>query len=194
MILQTEENYSKLLKENENLTKEASNKVLKENNKLIINTQEGRASSTNGVNQITITNNQYTNVFNNPITLTKKNSNSSIVISEESQKINNEYLKNIILKYLDATAVGNEFQIKVLENVIFSLLKISQVEKSKLEEKRLRSSFYYNLWYNARDFVTARIYGQPNNETEAELTTQKPNEITEPIEDNKNKAITEREI
>jgi len=172
--MQTEENYSKLLKENENLTKEASNKVLKENNKLIINTMDNNNlnssnSNNNNFNQTMYGNNLLNSSYNQPVTTKRHSSSNSsnFILSEESQKINFEYLKNIFIKYLDATAIGNEFQIKILENVLFSLLKINQTDKNKLEEKRLRSSFYYNLWYNARDFLSARIYG--NNEQEGDL-------------------------
>lgn len=68
-------------------------------------------------------------------------------------------MKNVLLKYLEAFAIGDEFQIKLLENVIFSILKVPEIEKIKLEEKRNRSSFYLNLWYNAKAFLNARIYG-----------------------------------
>jgi len=77
----------------------------------------------------------------------------------EKQIISIEYLKNVLLKYLEAIAIGNEFQTKILENVIFAILSIPTVERGKLEEKRSRSSFYYNLWYNAKAFLSARIYG-----------------------------------
>jgi hypothetical protein len=65
----------------------------------------------------------------------------------------------VLLKYLEAIAIGNEFQIKILENVIFTILNVSKNEINKLEEKRAKSSFYYNLWYNAKAFLAARIYG-----------------------------------
>ncbi len=163
MILQTEENYSKLLKENEELTKEAANKVLKENNKLTIEVKPRNSNNMNNVNNMLVGNNNINslNISNNPnINTIRRNSNTSLnLVAEDTQKINYEYMKNIILKYLDATAVGNEFQIKILESVIFSMLKIPDSEKNKLEEKRLRSSFYYNLWYNARDFLSSKIYG-----------------------------------
>lgn len=150
------------------MTKESSNKVLKENNKLSVTISDSNdgnhTDQNNSHNHI-----QYNNTNN---IIISKTSNSSLkngkslnlIPSDESQKVNFEYLKNIFIKYLNATAIGNEFQIKILENVIFSLLKINDTEKNIIEEKRLRSSFYYNLWYNARDFLSARIYGQANGE------------------------------
>jgi hypothetical protein len=77
----------------------------------------------------------------------------------DSYRINSEYLKNVLLKYLEAIAIGNEFQIKILENVIFTILNVTKNEVNRLEEKRAKSSFYYNLWYNAKSFLSARIYG-----------------------------------
>ena len=76
-----------------------------------------------------------------------------------NHRISVEYLKNVLLKYLEAIAIGDEFQIKLLENVIFSILKVADIDKMKLEEKRNRSSFYFNLWHNAKAFLSARIYG-----------------------------------
>ena len=73
-----------------------------------------------------------------------------------------EYLKNIILKYLEALAIGNEFESKILENVIFTVLNVSKNEIKNLEEKRITSSFYYNLWYNAKAYLTSKIYGEQN--------------------------------
>lgn len=81
------------------------------------------------------------------------------IIEIEKQRVSIEYLKNVLLKYLEAIAIGNECQIKILENVIFAILNIPNQERIKLEEKRSRSSFYYNLWYNAKAFLSARIYG-----------------------------------
>lgn len=76
-----------------------------------------------------------------------------------SQKINLEYLKNVLLKYLEAISIGNEFQSKLLENVIFTMLSVNNNEKKKLEEKRATSSFYYNLWFNAKAYLSSKIYG-----------------------------------
>lgn len=79
-------------------------------------------------------------------------------LSTDTSKI--EYLKNIILKYLEAVAMGNEFQTKILENVIFEVLKVSKLEKAVLDDKRQKSSFYYSWWYNAKSYLSSKIYGQ----------------------------------
>ena len=70
-----------------------------------------------------------------------------------------EHLKNILLKYLEALAQGDQSTIKTSEKVMFDVLDVSKLERKILEEKRLRSSFYYSLWYNARNFITTKIYG-----------------------------------
>jgi hypothetical protein len=95
----------------------------------------------------------------------------------DGQKINIEYLKNVLLKYLEAIAIGNEFQIKILENVIFTVLSVSKKEKANLEEKRSRSSFYYNLWYNAKSFLAAKIYGEEAESTSISMNDIHPEEI-----------------
>jgi hypothetical protein len=93
------------------------------------------------------------------------NLNPNFTLSEiDGQKVSIEYLKNILLKYLEAMSIGNEFQCKILENVIFTMLNVNETEKLKLEERRQRSSFYYNLWYNAKAFLSAKIYRTNSND------------------------------
>jgi len=107
--------------------------------------------------------------------------NPNMSINElEKQIVGVEYLKNILLKYLEAIAVGNEFQTKILENVIFAILSIPNSEKVKLEEKRARSYFYYNLWYNAKAFLSAKIYG--NNVTLPITPIEKDNNMKQNME------------
>lgn len=97
------------------------------------------------------------------------NLNPNFNISEiGQQRISIEYLKNVLLKYLEAISIGNEFQTKILENVIFTILNVSQADRAKLEEKRNKSSFYYNLWYNAKAFLSAKIYGPAQGELQTE--------------------------
>ena len=74
----------------------------------------------------------------------------------------------MLLKYLEAIAIGNEFQTKILENVLFTILKVSNNDKKKLEEKRATSSFYYNLWFNAKAFLSSTIYGNAEGEESKE--------------------------
>ena len=40
--------------------------------------------------------------------------------------------------------------------------------KKKLEEKRATSSFYYNLWFNAKAFLSSTIYGNAEGEESKE--------------------------
>ena len=141
IFISNESNYNKILKEHETLKKELADLLNKH-----------KESKNN-------------NLFNN------KQSHPKIEVSSvgpiqnysKSQKVNMEYLKNITLKYLEALAIGNEFESKILENVIFTVLNVSKNEIKNLEEKRITSSFYYNLWYNAKAFLTSKIYGDTNN-------------------------------
>ena len=144
ILLENETNYNKILNEHQTLKKELSQLLTKHN-------QSKRND-------------------NNNIIRDDKLKAPSVVIGKDivkfdiKEKISNEYLKNVLLKYLEAIAIGNEFQTKILENVIFTVLNVSGNEKKKLEEKRYTSSFYYNLWFNAKAFLSARIYGEEQQE------------------------------
>ena len=144
ILLENETNYNKILNEHQTLKKELSQLLTKHN-------QSKRND-------------------NNNIIRDDKLKAPSVVIGKDivkfdiKEKISNEYLKNVLLKYLEAIAIGNEFQTKILENVIFTVLNVSGSEKKKLEEKRYTSSFYYNLWFNAKAFLSARIYGEEQQE------------------------------
>ena len=141
IFLSNENNYNKILKEHETLKKELADLLNKhkesQNNNFLHNKQSHPKIEVSSVGPI---------------------QNYS-----KSQKVNMEYLKNITLKYLEALAIGNEFESKILENVIFTVLNVSKNEIKNLEEKRITSSFYYNLWYNAKAFLTSKIYGETNN-------------------------------
>ena len=199
ILLGSEDNYSKLLKENENLKKEISqfltravnecseinefnnnfelNKMHQNNNSKLAYplNQNSKLKSINLTEKNSLIKNEYTNIkhtINNFNTIYGNNQ----LHQDEYGNINIEYLKNILLKYLEAMAIGNEFQIKILENVIFTVLNIPSIEKIKLEEKRVRSSFYYNLWYNAKAFLSAKIYG---NITAENIPGMPDNNVTE---------------
>ena len=156
IFLSNESNYNKILKEHETLKKELADLLNKH-----------KESKNN-------------NLFNN------KQSHPKIEVSSvgpiqnysKSQKVNMEYLKNITLKYLEALAIGNEFESKILENVIFTVLNVSKNEIKNLEEKRITSSFYYNLWYNAKAFLTSKIYGENNNDNQKNENNNK-NEVNQ---------------
>ncbi len=101
-----------------------------------------------------------------------------------NKKISKEYLKNVLLKYLEAIAIGNEFETKILENVLFTVLDVSQNEIKFLENKRITSSFYYHLWYNAKSFLASKIYGQSQPTIEEEPNVGKNGEIHNDKEEN----------
>jgi hypothetical protein len=177
----TEENYKKLLKENEALKSSIEN-LSNQNSELSSQIKLHNNNQINS-NDLRILNNiKNKSLFDGNIKNTLKDQNISILnpnmsITEiEKQRISIEYLKNVLLKYLEAIAIGNEFQIKILENVIFAILNIPNIERIKLEEKRTRSSFYYNLWYNAKAFLSARIYG---NGTANNISVPESNNIKE---------------
>jgi len=164
ILLSTEENYKKLMAENdvnkktiENLTN-TNNELTAQNKNILSNSNNNNDRLLNNIKNKTLldTSNIKNSLTNQNISLLNPNMSITEI---EKQIVSIEYLKNVLLKYLDAMAIGNEFQTKVLENVIFAVLNIPNQEKVKLEEKRSRSYFYYNLWYNAKAFVSARIYG-----------------------------------
>ena len=143
IFISNESNYNKILKEHETLKKELAdllNKHKENKNKNLINQNKN----------------------NKVLPQIEISSVGPFQKYPKSQKINMEYLKNIILKYLEALAIGNEFESKILENVIFTVLNVSKNEIKNLEEKRITSSFYYNLWYNAKAYLTSKIYGEQN--------------------------------
>lgn len=142
MFMQNEDDYNKILKENQTIKKEI--KESKESKHSTFRQSElekiMKSSSIGGK--------KYSGIHE-----------FEIQKLDKSGKINLEYLKNVTLKYLEAIAIGNEFQTKILENVIFSVLGVTISEKSFLDDKRNKGSFYYNLWYNAKAYLTSKIYG-----------------------------------
>lgn len=180
MIISTEANYNKVLKENQLLkveynglierfsTNHINNNGVKNNNINITNNTNNTSNKESNINsQI------YKGVKTTPMKM-NSNSNNSNHSNKYLETSNNlslsnlqhtnisnkmEYLKNVLLKYLEAIALGDSFQIKILENVMFSVLGVTKSEKHMLDEKRLKSSFYYNLWYNAKHFISTKIYG-----------------------------------
>ena len=163
ILLSNEANYNKILKEHEQLKKELSQLLSKHN--------EQNNKSPVVKKQI------------NPAIPLRPNLeipsveiDSSIQKFDINLKINNEYLKNVLLKYLEAIAIGNEFQTKILENVLFTILKVSNNDKKKLEEKRATSSFYYNLWFNAKAFLSSTIYGNEESKEGEVVVEEKKKE------------------
>ena len=154
-ILKTSENnYNKVFKEYELVKKELSqflNKYNNDNNQ--INNHENKKPN-------------LPNIQPASVGIDQKNFKNFDV----NKRISKEYLKNVLLKYLEAIAIGNEFETKILENVLFTVLQVSKNEIKYLEDKRITSSFYYNLWYNAKSFLTSKIYGENGTEEEVKAS------------------------
>lgn len=159
VLVSNEENYKKILTENNEikaeivkLRSEMSAKELQEQTEKMENNSNSSFIKPNS--------------FSSSLSLKKYNNlNPNFNLTEiDGQKVSIEYLKNILLKYLEAMSIGNEFQCKILENVLFTMLNVNESEKANLEERRQRSSFYYNLWYNAKAFLSAKIYRTNSNE------------------------------
>ena len=173
-LLINENNYNKVFKEYEKVKKELSQLLDKYNNdnthiningKMLPNNLQNIQPASVGINRNELKN------------------------FDVNKKISKEYLKNVLLKYLEAIAIGNEFETKILENVLFTVLDVSQNEIKYLENKRITSSFYYHLWYNAKSFLASKIYGQSQPTIEDEQNFGKngeiPNDKNEKIIDNK---------
>ena len=149
VLLTNENNYNKVFKEYEKVKKELSQLLLKHNN-------DNLSKDKNIQN--------FNNIQPPSVGIDRKNFKNFDV----NQKISKEYLKNVLLKYLEAIAIGNEFETKILENVLFTVLQVSKNEINYLEDKRISSSFYYHLWYNAKTFLSSKIYGEKKEEPEDE--------------------------
>ena len=67
----------------------------------------------------------------------------------------------------------------MLENVLFTVLQVPKSEIDYLEDKRITSSFYYNLWYNAKSFLASKIYGDKNNGINKERKNDSLNEVNQ---------------
>ena len=156
VLLTNENNYNKVFKEYERVKKELSQLLLKHNN-----------DNSNHNNEKNMQN--FNNIQPPSVGIDRKNFKNFDV----NQKISKEYLKNVLLKYLEAIAIGNEFETKILENVLFTVLQVSKNEINYLEDKRISSSFYYHLWYNAKAFLSSKIYGEKKEELEDEKEEEK---------------------
>ena len=161
-LLINENNYNKVFKEYEKVKKELSQILDKYNND----------NSHNNINGNKVMNN-----FHNIQPASVGINRNELKNFDVNKKISKEYLKNVLLKYLEAIAIGNEFETKILENVLFTVLDVSQNEIKYLENKRITSSFYYHLWYNAKSFLASKIYGQSQPTVEEEQNIGKNGEI-----------------
>ena len=126
-ILKTSENnYNKVFKEYELVKKELSqflNKYNNDNNQ--INNHENKKPNLPNIQPASVGIDQ-----------------NNIKNFDVNKRVSKEYLKNVLLKYLEAIAIGNEFETKILENVLFTVLQVSKNEIKYLEDKRITSSFY----------------------------------------------------
>ena len=146
VLLSNENNYKKVFKEYEKVKKELSQLLVKYNN--------DNSNNNNNVQEKKMPN--LPNIQPASVGIDRNNFKNFDV----NKRISKEYLKNVLLKYLEAIAIGNEFETKILENVLFTVLQVSKNEIKCLEDKRITSSFYYNLWYNAKAFLSSKIYGE----------------------------------
>lgn len=147
IIISNEENYNKVFKENQALKADIRINKEKIDSEHLNNTVKKAEVELQNTQRKSLTN----------------IGNVNVKLITENGKM--EYLKNITLKYLESIALGNEFQSKMLENVIFSVLNVSNIEKSTLDEKRWKSSFYYSWWYNAKSYISSKLYGQSQDDT-----------------------------
>ena len=171
VLLTNENNYNKVFKEYEKVKKELSQLLSKHNS----NNNEIHNHDKNLQNLI--------NIQPASVGIDRKNFKNFDV----NQRVSKEYLKNVLLKYLEAIAIGNEFETKILENVLFTVLQVSKNEINYLEDKRITSSFYYNLWYNAKAFLSSKIYGEKKDIDEKDKDQEKNGDgsITDERRDNK---------
>ena len=149
VLLTNENNYNKVFKEYENVKKELS--------QLLANYNKNNDNSRIHAHEKNLPN--LPNIQPASVGIDRANLKKFDV----NQRVSKEYLKNVLLKYLEAIAIGNEFETKILENVLFTVLQVSKNEINYLEDKRITSSFYYNLWYNAKSFLASKIYGDKDN-------------------------------
>lgn len=177
MILVTEENYNRVLKENHTIKQEYKEVREKLQFNVQNNSNNNNNNNNNTKNQINSKDSSYykgvKTTSSNPLNLTNSiesihknqmniyNNTSILEETNYTQNSNNklEYLKNVLMKYLEAIAYGDQFQIRILENVMFSVLNVSKIEKFSLDDKRARSSFYYSIWYNTKNYISSKIYG-----------------------------------
>ena len=170
VLLSNENNYKKVFKEYEKVKKELSQLLVKYNN--------DNSNNNNIIQEKKMPN--LPNIQPASVGIDRNNFKNFDV----NKRISKEYLKNVLLKYLEAIAIGNEFETKILENVLFTVLQVSKNEIKCLEDKRITSSFYYNLWYNAKAFLSSKIYGEDGEKIyEEEDSAQQKNGSGSILED-----------
>ena len=80
--------------------------------------------------------------------------------SGNNDKINNEYLKNVILKYFIYLEGRNYSEASILMQVILTIMKISKEEKKMIEEAREKAS----LWNSTKSYLSETFFVGKNRE------------------------------
>jgi len=76
------------------------------------------------------------------------------------EKINNEYLKNVILKFFMYLEGRNYNEAHILMQVILTIMKVNKEERKMIEEAREKSS----IWNSAKSFLSENIFFGHNRE------------------------------
>ena len=170
IIITNESHYKKAIKEYEKVKEELSQLLAKHNNdNSLIYNHDKKIQNLHNIQPASVG-------------IDRKNFKNFDV----NQRVSKEYLKNVLLKYLEAIAIGNEFETKILENVLFTVLQVSKNEINYLEDKRITSSFYYHLWYNAKSFLASKLYGEKKDiSEEQEMDKNGDGSITDERRENK---------
>lgn len=77
-----------------------------------------------------------------------------------SEKINNEYLKNVILKFFVYLEGRNYNEAHILMQVILTIMKVSKEERKMIEDARDKAS----LWNSAKSFLSENLFFGQNRE------------------------------
>ena len=71
--------------------------------------------------------------------------------------MNNDYIKNVFIKYLIYQANGNEKEVLTLEKVLFTVLKPTEEDIKLLETARLKNSGgLLSYFYSGQQVTVAR--------------------------------------
>lgn len=77
-----------------------------------------------------------------------------------NDKINNEYLKNVILKFFVYLEGKNYNEANILMQVILTIMKMSKEEKKMIEEAKEKAS----IWNSAKSYLSETFYIGKNKE------------------------------
>lgn len=88
------------------------------------------------------------------------NGSMSGMIPGAPEKINNEYLKNVILKFFVYLEGRNYNEAHILMQVILTIMKVSKEERKMIEDARGKAS----LWNSAKSFLSENLFFGQNRE------------------------------